>query len=80
MTWNEKIRAWRKSQKMTLSEAGALVGVTKAQWSRYESATRRVAPELVRDMERITGVSRHEILPGVFGPEPTEHEQDGFTK
>ena len=72
MTWNEKIRAWRKSEGKTLAQAGALVGVTKAQWSRFESGTRRVAPTLARTMEQLTGVSRYELLPEVFGPDPDD--------
>ena len=35
----------------------------------------RVPAERVLDVERITGLSRHDLRPDVFGPAPSESEQ-----
>lgn len=62
---------WRKSlpKPMRSQEAVAkLFGVTKAQVSRYETGKRRVPPEKVAEIERITEISRHVLRPDVFGP------------
>lgn len=34
------------------------------------SLWKRVPPEHVLDVERLTGVSRHELRPDIFGPVP----------
>ena len=34
------------------------------------SQWKKVPPERVIDVERVTGVSRHELRPDIFGPSP----------
>ncbi|MER9130718.1 helix-turn-helix transcriptional regulator [Mesorhizobium sp. M0520] len=64
----EQLRNWRKASGLSTEEAGHLIGVSNVQWSRIEAGSRKVAPEKVLELERITGISRHEIRPDVFGP------------
>lgn len=68
----DQLKQWRQNEGKSLIEAGALIGVTGVQWHRYESGTRRVAPDKAIDVERITGISRHELRPDIFGPAPAE--------
>lgn len=63
----EKLREWRRAQGKTLDEAGALIGVTGVQWHRYETGTRRVASDKAILVEDVTGISRHDLRPDVFG-------------
>ena len=45
-----------------------LLGITRsaiAQW-------KKVPPGRVLDVERITGISRHDLRPDVFGPKPKD--------
>lgn len=44
------------------------VGVDKSQVTRW--AQKKVPAERVLDIERITGISRHELRPDVFGTKP----------
>jgi len=37
-------------------------------------ARKRVPAERVLDVERLTGVSRHDLRPDIFGPAPTDRE------
>ena len=68
----EQLREWRRASGITIEEAGRLAGVTGVQWHRYEKGTRKVAPDKAIDVERITGISRHELRPDIFGPAPAE--------
>lgn len=70
----EQLKRWRQTHGKSLVEAGELIGVTGVQWHRYESGTRRVADNRVLEIERITGISRHELRPDIFGPTPTAGE------
>lgn len=64
----EKLKTWRLSlEKPTLEEASKLLGVSAVQVCRLENGDRKVSPERVLDFERITGISRHELRPDVFG-------------
>ncbi len=63
----DQLREWRKARGCTNEEAGQLAGVTGVQWHRYEKGTRKVAPDKAIVVERITGISRHELRPDVFG-------------
>lgn len=44
------------------------IGVTPQAISQW----RRVPPERVLDVERITGISRHELRPDIYGPAPEQ--------
>lgn len=68
----DQLKTWRVSQGITADEAGARVGVGRVQWFRWEKGARKIPAERVLDIERMTGISRHELLPEVFGFEPSE--------
>jgi len=70
----EKLRSWRKAKGISIDDAGKLVGISGVQWHRYEAGTRRVSPEKVADVSRVTGIPPHELRPDladIFGPAPT---------
>ena len=51
-----------------LIEIANSIGVNKSTVTRW--AERGVPPERVLDIERLTGISRHELRPDLFGPPP----------
>lgn len=59
----EQLIAWREGQGLTVAEAAELVGVTRAAWWRWEQGKRAISGELVLKIERITGISRHDLRP-----------------
>lgn len=65
---SKALKAWRQSQQKSLEEVARDAGVTAAMWSRFENEKRRVPAERVLEIESMTGVSRHELRPDVFGP------------
>jgi DNA-binding transcriptional regulator YdaS (Cro superfamily) len=65
------LREWRKKlapEFQSLEAAAKLLGVSKAQLSRYENGRRQVAPERVGHFEAITNIPREVLRPDVFGP------------
>lgn len=63
----EKLFTWRKANELSAEAAGKLIGVSKVQWLRLETGDRRIAPERVLLIENLTGISRHELRPDIFG-------------
>ena len=59
----EKIRTWRKARKLSIEEAGELVGVSGVQWSRYETGKRRIPAENLQAVSEVTGIPAHELRP-----------------
>lgn len=49
------------------SKIASLLGITPGAVSQW----RRVPAERVLDVERITGISRHDLRPDIYGPPPT---------
>lgn len=66
------IKAWRKRTGRRADDVAREAGVTLAMWSRWETGARRIPAERVTDIERITGISRHNLRPDIFGPKPAE--------
>lgn len=65
----EKLTEWRKSlEPNTLEHAGRLLGVSAVQMLRYERGERSIPPAKALAVEQITGISRHDLRPDVFGP------------
>lgn len=62
----EKIKAWRVGRKLSIEEAGSLIGVSGVQWHRYESGKRNVPAQKVHTLSKITGISPHDLRPDVF--------------
>lgn len=69
------LKAWRKAANKNTEDAAREAGVTPAMWSRWENERRQVPAERVLDLERITGVSRHDLRPDVFGPSKRQPER-----
>lgn len=64
----EQFRAWRKSLPgNSMAEAARLLGVSAVQVFRYEKGSRKISPHKCVEVERITGISRHELRPDIFG-------------
>ncbi|WP_323012925.1 helix-turn-helix transcriptional regulator [Devosia sp.] len=59
----EKLKSWRIAEGLSLEGAGALLGISGVQWHRYEVGSRAIPHDRVLRMERITGISRHELRP-----------------
>ena len=59
------ITAYRKERDQSLEKFGALFGVNKTTVRYWERE--RVPPERVPEIERVTGISRHELRPDIFG-------------
>ena len=69
-----RIKEERKRLKLTQAEAGALAGVTRESWSRYESGA--LAPGLeVMKAFAIAGADVHYILTGRYSEIATEDER-----
>lgn len=62
------LKTWRDGTKMPAEDAAREVGVALPTWSRWETGARRVPGGRVLDVERITGISRHDLRPDIFGP------------
>lgn len=60
------LRTWRTDCGLTLLQAAERFGVTEAMLSRWETGYRRIPAERVRDIARITGISRHHLRPDIF--------------
>jgi hypothetical protein len=61
---------WRKGEGRSAEKAAEMAGVTVAMWSRFETGARRIPAERVIEFETLTGVSRHNLRPDVFGEAP----------
>jgi len=57
-----------------IERAGGIVALSRGLGISHNAiySWRRVPPERVLEVERITGISRHELRPDIFGPAPQE--------
>lgn len=62
------LKALLKRQNIKPAALAREVGVDKSQVTRW--AQKKVPAERVLDIERITGISRHDLRPDVFGAKP----------
>ncbi|MFQ5677378.1 MAG: helix-turn-helix domain-containing protein [bacterium] len=74
MSNQSPLKVWREAQGHTMAETAALVGVDKATWWRWERRNAPISIFKISDVERITGISRNDLRPDVFGTatEPLE--------
>ena len=56
---------YRKAHRKTLEEIGAALGVNKSTILRWED--NQVPVERLADVEKVTGISRQELRPDIFG-------------
>ena len=64
------LKTWRIQTEMAPKMAARTIGVSLPTWSRWENGRRPIPPMRVLDIERLTGISRHELRPDLFGPPP----------
>lgn len=62
----DKLKSWRAAQGISSTEAARLVGVSQAQWSRYETAKAAIGAKRVGLLSQVTGIPRHELRPDLF--------------
>ena len=61
----DKLKSWLDGERGRVGELASALEISGAAVSQWE----RVPAERVLDVERITGISRHELRPDVFGVE-----------
>lgn len=66
------MKRWRYAAKLRQSDAAARIGVDQSLWNKWETGKIRVGDERVLDVEALTGISRHDLRPDVFGPTPAQ--------
>lgn len=65
------LKTWRHEAQIDAETAANLAGVSLPTWSRWETGGRQIPASRVLDVEKLTGVSRHDLRPDVFGDTPT---------
>jgi len=68
-----KLRTWRGSRR--LEEVASTIGVTAAMWSRWENGRREIPAGRCLEIEALTGISRHDLRPDIFGPADTKTQR-----
>jgi DNA-binding transcriptional regulator YdaS (Cro superfamily) len=68
------LKDWRLSAQRSAEAVASEIGVTPAMWSRWETGKRKIPAERVLDIESLTGVSRHDLRPDIFGPRPVSEQ------
>jgi DNA-binding transcriptional regulator YdaS (Cro superfamily) len=68
MPKDNPLRRYRRKAELTLDRLAVAFGVNKTTVMRWEEG--RIPAERVLEIERITGVSRHELRPDLY---PAEH-------
>lgn len=66
------LRTLLKAKGFNLAGLAALAGIDKATATRW--AQRRIPAERVLEVERLTGVPRHELRPDIYPPDATPAE------
>ncbi len=61
------LKAWRSAAKRSAEDVAQEAGVTLAMWSRWETGARQIPADRVLAIEALTGISRHDLRPDVFG-------------
>lgn len=68
------LKTWREETDKSVTAAAEAAGVTPAMWSRWENERRPIPVERALDLERVVGISRHDLRPDIFGPKPEAAE------
>lgn len=66
----QKLKAWLDEERGRRTALSVTLGITPGALSQWS----QVPPDRAIDVERITGISRHELRPDIFGPAPTTGE------
>jgi DNA-binding transcriptional regulator YdaS (Cro superfamily) len=68
----EQLFAYRSANALTLEGMAAKLGTSPGYLHDLEKGRRKPSPQLANTIEAITGISRHELRPDVFGPAKRE--------
>lgn len=68
----EKLHEYRLANDLTLDGLAAKLSTSPGYLHDLEKGRRKPSPQLANTIERITGISRHELRPDVFGPAKSE--------
>jgi transcriptional regulator with XRE-family HTH domain len=60
------IQQYRETHGLTQNRLAEILGKTKATVSRWESGNRNIRPSDVIEIERATGIPRHELRPDLY--------------
>jgi transcriptional regulator with XRE-family HTH domain len=66
---------FRKSRNLTRAQFAQLLGVTAGHSHDLEFGRRKPSPSLVFRIESITGISRHDLRPDIYGPPAGSQKQ-----
>lgn len=58
---------FRKDRKLTLDAAAEMFGVDRTTIIRWEKGEPPVPVKRLEEIEKLTGISRHELRPDIFG-------------
>ncbi|MBA4220186.1 MAG: hypothetical protein C0458_05590 [Methylobacterium sp.] len=64
------LHLYRARNELTLQGMAAKIGTSPGYLHDLEKGRRRPSPRLVVEIERTTGISRHDLLPEIFGAKP----------
>lgn len=62
------LRVYRRASSIAAPLLAKSIGVDRTTLLRYESGRLTIPAERVLEIERITGISRYDLRPDVFGP------------
>lgn len=66
---------FRKSRGLTLDGAAEIFSVDRTTILRWERGDPPVPVKRLDEVERVTGISRHDLRPDIFGAAPARKEQ-----
>lgn len=64
------LHEYRSTNDLTLEGLAAKLGTSPGYLHDLEKGRRKPSPQLANEIERITGISRHDLRPDIFGPAP----------
>lgn len=70
MTSEHPLKAYRTAAGATLDAISTKIGVHKTTLMRWENGEVPVPPDRFSIIESVTGVSRQQLRPDIFGPAP----------
>ena len=62
------LKSWREKAQIGIEAAACEAQVSAPTWSRWENGRRRIPAARALRIEELTGISRHDLRPDVFGP------------
>ena len=68
----EQLLAYRSANALTLEGMAAKLGTSPGYLHDLEKGRRKPSPQLANTIERITGISRHDLRPDIYGPAKQE--------